>query len=91
MWLLSVGLRALLSAFKRPFVMLNGVMTNTRVMSEAQIERLRAERNVQSLEDELAQNDLGANSLEDAFDTSFDSVYSDELDADIDEARANDE
>ena len=60
-------------------------------MSEAQIERLRAERNVQSLEDELAQNDLGANSLEDAFDTSFDSVYSDELDADIDEARANDE
>ncbi|WP_291290039.1 VanZ family protein [Enorma sp.] len=90
-WLLSVGLRALLSAFKRPFVMLNGVMTNTRVMSEAQIERLRAERNVQSLEDELAQNDLGANSLEDAFDTSFDSVYSDELDADIDEARANDE
>lgn len=90
-WLLSVGLRALLSAFKRPFVMLNGVMTNTRVMSEAQIERLRAERNAQSLEDELAQNDLGANSLEDAFDTSFDSVYSDELDADIDEARANDE
>ena len=89
-WVLSLVLRAILSAFKRPFVMLNGVMTNTRVMSDAQIERLRAARNAQSLEDELAQNDLGASSVDEAFDESFDSVYSDELDAEIDEARAED-
>ena len=89
-WLVSVVLRAALSAFKRPFVMLNGVMTNTRVMSEAQIERLRAARHAQSLEDELAANDLGAASIDEAFDESFDSVYSDELDADLDNARSSD-
>lgn len=87
-WLVTIGIRAALSAFKHPFVMLNGVISNTRVMSEAQIERLRAERHAQSLEDELAQNDLGASSLEDAFDASFDAVYSDEEDADIDAMKA---
>lgn len=87
-WLVTVGIRAVLSAFKHPFVMLNGVISNTRVMSEAQIERLRAERHMQSLEDELAQNDLGASSLDDAFDASFDAVYSDEEDADIDAMKA---
>ena len=90
MWAFSILVRAALSAFKRPFVMLNGVMTNTRVMSESQIERLRAARHAQSLEDELAQNDLGAASIDEAFDESFDSVYSDELDAEIDDARAGD-
>ena len=89
-WAFSILVRAALSAFKRPFVMLNGVMTNTRVMSESQIERLRAARHAQSLEDELAQNDLGAASIDEAFDESFDSVYSDELDAEIDDARAGD-
>ena len=89
-WLVTIALRAVASAFKQPFVMLNGVMSNTRVMSEAQVERLRAERHAQSLEDELAQNDLGAD-LGNAFDASFDSVYSDELDAEIDEAREEDE
>ena len=69
--------------------MLNGVISNTRVMSEAQVERLRAERHAQSLEEELAQNDLGASSLEDAFDSSFDAVYSDEEDAEIDAMRAD--
>lgn len=89
-WAFSILVRAVLSAFKRPFVMLNGVMTNTRVMSDSQIERLRAARHAQSLEDELAQNDLGAASIDEAFDESFDSVYSDELDAEIDDARAGD-
>lgn len=87
-WLVTVLIRAIASAFKAPFVMLNGVMTDTRVMSESQIERLRAERNAQSLEDELVENDLGAGSVEEAFDPSFDSVYSDELDADIEDARS---
>lgn len=90
-WLVTIVLRAVISAFKHPFVMLNGVMSDTRVMSEAQVERLRAARNTQSLEDELAENDLGASSVDDAFDASFDSVYSDELDAEIDEARTDDE
>ena len=90
-WFVTIALRAVISAFKRPFVMLNGVMTDTRVMSEAQVERLRAARNAQSLADELAENDLGASSVDDAFDTSFDSVYSDELDSEIDEVRAEDE
>ena len=88
-WLVTIALRAALSAFKHPFVMFNGVISNTRVMSEAQVERLRAERHAQSLEEELAQNDLGASSLEDAFDSSFDAVYSDEEDAEIDAMRAD--
>lgn len=40
-WILTVLVRAVASAFGNPFVMLNGVMTNTRVLAEPQIERMR--------------------------------------------------
>ena len=40
-WLVTVAARAVRCAFGRPFVMLNGIMTNTRVMAEPQLERLR--------------------------------------------------
>lgn len=65
-WVLSVAVRAVRSAFGRPFVMLNGVMTDTRVMAEPQIERLRREAHKPSLEEELGDGDLGA-TMEDAF------------------------
>ena len=65
-WFLTVVVRAARSAFGRPFVMLNGVMTNTRVMAEAQIERLRHDANKPSIEEELGDGDLGA-TIEDAF------------------------
>lgn len=65
-WLLAVVVRAVRSAFGRPFVMLNGVMTNTRVMAEAQVERLRHDAHRLSIEDELGDGDLGA-TMEDAF------------------------
>ena len=65
-WFLTVVVRAARSVFGRPFVMLNGVMTNTRVMAEAQIERLRHDANKPSIEEELGDGDLGA-TIEDAF------------------------
>lgn len=65
-WLLTVLVRAIRSAFGRPFVMLNGVMTNTRVMAEAQLERLRHDAHKPSIEEELGDGDLGA-TMEDAF------------------------
>ena len=42
-WVVSIAVRALLSAFRHPFVMLNGFMTGTRVMSAEQAARLRGE------------------------------------------------
>ena len=65
-WLFTVAIRAVRSAFGRPFVMLNGAMTNTRVMAEAQVERLRRDACRPSLEEELGDGDLGA-TMEDAF------------------------
>ena len=66
-WLVTVLIRAVRSAFGRPFVMLNGVMTDTRVMAEAQVERLRSDANRPSIaEEEAALDDLGA-TMEDAF------------------------
>ena len=65
-WFLTVLVRAVRSAFGRPFVMLNGVMTNTRVMAEAQLELLRHHANKPSIEEELGDGDLGA-TMEDAF------------------------
>ena len=65
-WFLTVAVRAVRSAFGRPFVMLNGVMTNTRVMAEAQLERLRHDAHKPSIEEELGDGDLGA-TMEDAF------------------------
>ena len=44
-WWLSVAIRALLCAVgKRPFVMANGLMTNTRAYSQEQTRRLASER-----------------------------------------------
>lgn len=79
-WLTTVAVRAVLSAFKRPFVMLNGVISNTRVMSVAQADRLRAARNEASLEEELHEIDIDplGTDLDDAFDASFDATSADE-------------
>lgn len=65
-WLMTVAVRAVRSAFGRPFVMLNGVMTHTRVMAEAQLERMRRDAHKPSIEEELGDGDLGA-TMEDAF------------------------
>ena len=66
-WLLTVAVRAIRSAMGHPFVMLNGLMTNTRVMAESQLERLRRDAHASSVDEELAaEDDLGA-TLEDAF------------------------
>ncbi len=43
-WLLSLLVRGVLSAFRVPFVMLNGLVSGTRVMSEGQIAACRAAR-----------------------------------------------
>ncbi len=80
LWLVTVAGRAVMSAFKRPFVMLNGIMSNTRVMSVAQADRLRAERGAASLEEELHEIDIDplGTDIDDAFDASFDSTSADE-------------
>ena len=79
-WLLSIVVRAVRSAFKHPFVMLNGIMTNTRVMSVAQADRLRAARHEESLDEELHELDIDplGTDIDDAFDASFDSTSADE-------------
>lgn len=79
-WLISLAIRALLSAFKHPFVMLNGIMTNTRVMSVTQVDRLRAARFDPSMEEELTELDVDplGTDLDDAFDASFDATSADE-------------
>ncbi len=84
-WIASIAFRAVASAFGRPFVMLNGIMSRTRVMSVAQADRLRAARNEASLSEELHEIDIDpvGTDIDDAFDESFDSVNSDELDSEI--------
>lgn len=67
MWFVSVLFRAIASAFGKPFVMLNGVITNTRVLGDTQIDRMRHDTNRPSLEEEEGDGDLGAN-MTDAFD-----------------------
>lgn len=65
-WAATLVFRAVASAFGKPFVMLNGVMTNTRVLAEPQIDRMRRETHRPSLEEEAGDGDLGA-TMEDAF------------------------
>ena len=79
-WLISLAIRALLSAFKHPFVMLNGIMTNTRVMSVTQVDRLRAARFDPNMEEELTELDVDplGTDLDDAFGASFDATSADE-------------
>lgn len=79
-WLVSLAIRAVLSAFKHPFVMLNGLITNTRVMSVTQVDRLRAARFDPSMEEELTELDVDplGTDLDDAFDASFDITSADE-------------
>ncbi|OUN46477.1 hypothetical protein B5G20_07785 [Collinsella sp. An7] len=79
-WVISVLVRAVASAFHRPFVMLNGVISNTRVMSVAQADRLRAARHEATLDEELHELDIDSlgTDIDDAFDASFDSTSADE-------------
>lgn len=80
LWLATVAVRAVRSAFGHPFVMLNGIISGTRVMSVAQADRLRAARNAQSLDEELHELDVDplGTDLDDAFDASFDATSADE-------------
>lgn len=78
-WLLTVLGRAIASAFGKPFVMLNGVITNTRVLGDTQIDHMRAEAHRPSLEEEEGDGDLGA-TVEDAFDDTIGSQFDDPTD-----------
>lgn len=46
-WFLSLAIRAVRSAFKYPFVMLNGIISNTRIMSAKQADLLCEQRDGQ--------------------------------------------
>ncbi|MDO4502329.1 MAG: VanZ family protein [Coriobacteriia bacterium] len=45
LWLVSIALRALMSLFHRPFVLLSELFANTRVMSSKQAQDIRMRRN----------------------------------------------
>ena len=79
-WLITVAARAVSSAFKHPFVMLNGLMTNTRVMSTAQVDHLRQARHAASWDEEIHELDIDplGTDIDDAFDASFDTTSADE-------------
>ncbi len=79
-WGVSIAVRAVRSAFGHPFVMLNGVISNTRVMAVAQADRLRAARHAASWDEELHELDIDplGTDIDDAFDASFDATSADE-------------
>ena len=79
-WLVTIAVRAARSAFKHPFVMLNGIISNTRIMSVAQADRLRTARHEETLAEELHELDIDplGTDLDDAFDSSFDTTSADE-------------
>ena len=79
-WMVTIAVRAVRSAFKHPFVMLNGIITNTRIMSVAQADRLRTARHEETLAEELHELDIDplGTDLDDAFDSSFDTTSADE-------------
>lgn len=79
LWVITVGLRAIASAFGKPFVMLNGIITNTRVLADPQIDRMRHGVNRPSLEEEEGDGDLGAN-VNDAFDDRLGGQFDDPKD-----------
>lgn len=79
LWLVTVLGRAVASALGKPFVMLNGVMTNTRVLADPQIDRMRHDTNRPSLEEEEGEGDLGA-TVEDAFDDKIGGQFDDPAD-----------
>ena len=79
-WVVTIAARAVRSAFKHPFVMLNGIISNTRIMSVAQADRLRTARHEETLAEELHELDIDplGTDLDDAFDSSFDTTSADE-------------
>ena len=79
-WMVTIAVRAVRSAFKHPFVMLNGIISNTRIMSVAQADRLRTARHEETLAEELHELDIDplGTDLDDAFDSSFDTTSADE-------------